>query len=270
MAANESERNRWNDRRWTDIWPKRERLTDEITPFLIDALALQPGERVLDVGSGGGKATIAAARAVGASGTVIGADLSVSLTELATQRATDAQVGNVSFTVADVQLDTVAGRPFDVIMSQFGVMFFDEPAAAFANIRAQLRPGGRLAFACWQTLDRNPWFIGTALAGIVPPPPPPAPGKLQGGPFALGDHDRTRGILESAGFTDVRRTAHDLAPEVPQDAVFDEAQLTLLGVPPDRMAEATAAVHDHLARFRSGPGLARFPLAFQIFQATAP
>jgi len=269
MPANQAEQRRWNDENWVAIWPKRERLTDTITPALLEALALQPGERVLDVGCGGGKPTIAAAQAVGPAGLAVGADISVVLTELAAQRAADAAVENISFCVADAQLDTIAGAPFDVAMSQFGVMFFDDPVAAFTNIRAHLEPGGRIAFACWQPVDRNPWFIGSALAGMAPPPPPPEAGKSPTGPFALGDHERTRGILESAGFANIKRSAHDLLPEIPQDAVVDTAQLTAMGVPPDKLAAATAAVNDHLAQFQSTPGLAKFPLAFQIFRATA-
>ena len=165
---------------------------------------------MLDVGSGGGKATIAAAQAVAPTGAAIGADISAQLTELAIRRATEAGVDNVSFRVADMQVDDIGAGPYDAVMSQFGVMFFDEPLVAFANIHAHLAPQGRIAFACWQTFDRNPWFIGTALAGIVPPPPPPEPGKSPTGPFALGDHERTQHILESAGFANVRRTAHDL------------------------------------------------------------
>ena len=267
--ANRSERRRWNDADWVSVWHKRERLTDAITPYLLDALALRPGERVLDVGSGGGKATIAAAEAVGPNGFAVGADISAPLTELATQRACEAGVDNVSFRVADLQLDAIAGGPFDVAMSQFGVMFFDDPVAAFANIRAQLDAGGRLTFACWQTMDRNPWHISTALAGFVPPPPPPEPGKSPTGPFALGDADRTREILELAGFTDVHRSPQALTPEMPHDAVVDDAQLAFLGVPADRMAAAKTAVAAHLAQFESAPGLAKFPLAFQFFSATA-
>jgi SAM-dependent methyltransferase len=269
MEANEAERRRWNDDRWVAVWPKREALTDAITPILLDALALQAGERVLDVGCGGGKTTIAAAQAVGPTGTAIGADISKPLSELAAQRAAEAHVNNVMFRVADVQLEPIAEGPFDVVMSQFGVMFFDEAEKAFANIHAHLAPGGRMAFACWQTIDRNPWNVAAALAGIIPPPPPPAPGKNPTGPFSLGDPDRTQGILEAAGFAHVRRTPHELLADVPQDAVVDEAQLTFTGVTPDRMAEATAAVNAHHAPFRTSPGMAKFPLAFQIFQATA-
>jgi len=269
MEANETERRRWNDDRWVAVWPKREALTDTITPYLLDALALQSGERVLDVGCGGGKATIAAAQAVGPTGNAIGADISKPLTELAARRAAEAHVNNVTFRVADVQLEPIAEGPFDVIMSQFGVMFFDESVKAFTNIHAHLSPGGRMAFACWQTIGRNPWNVATALAGIVPAPAPPAPGKNPTGPFALGDPDHTRGILEAAGFANIGHAAHDLVADVPQDAVVDEAQLTFNGVTEDRMAAARAAIEAHHAQFHTAPGMARFPLAFQIFRATA-
>ena len=269
MTANEAERQRWNDERWVAVWPKREALTDAIAPFLLEALALQPGERVLDVGCGGGKPTIAAAQIVGSSGTAVGSDFSVPLIDLATRRAAEAGVDNVSFCVADVQHESPAGGPFQVVMSQFGVMFFDEPVAAFTNIHAHLEADGRIAFACWQHDDRNPWFVGTALAGLAPPPPAPAPGKSPVGPFTLGDHERTRRILESAGFANVHREAHEIRREIPDDALVDETQLMRIGVPADKMAAATAAVTDHLEQFRARPGVVMLPLAFQIFQATA-
>jgi SAM-dependent methyltransferase len=269
MEANASERRRWNNLGWVAVWTKRERLTDEVTPFLLESLALQPDEHVVDIGSGGGKTTIAAAQAVGPEGVAVGADISAPLNALATERAANAHVENVIFRVADFQSDTIDGGPFDVAMSQFGVMFFDDPVAAFSNVRTQLVSGGRIAFACWRTIEHNPWHINTVLAGIVPPSPPPEPGKSPTGPFALGDPERPRGILEAAGFVDIRRSAHDLLPEIPQDAVVDDAQLTFLGVPPDRMDAATAAVNAHLATFQSRPGWAKLPLAFQIFQATA-
>ncbi len=169
-----------------------------------------------------------------------------------------------------MQTDTVEGGPFDVALSQFGVMFFDEPITAFANVRAHLEPGGRLAFVCWQAGERNPWFFAPAIAALLPPPAAPAPGKAPTGPFALADPEQTSGILRSAGFLDVRRTAHELAVDVPQDSVVDESQLAFIGVPADDLAEAQTAVAEHMAQFALSPTLSRFPLAFQVFQATNP
>ena len=95
------------------MWPRRERLTDKVTEYLLAALALRAGERVLEVGSGGGKAALAAAEAVGGKGAVVGADLSAPLNRLAEQRVSEAGAGNVTFCLADVQTDTVEGGPFE-------------------------------------------------------------------------------------------------------------------------------------------------------------
>ena len=265
--ANQAERKRWNDPFWSEVWPKRERFTETVTPLLLRALDLKPGERVLDIGCGGGPATSAAAAAVGSTGRAVGADISIPLVELARHRVADSGLKNVSFEVKDVQQDRIDGGPFDVAMSQFGVMFFDEPKTAFANIRSHLAPGGRLAFACWQPVAKNPWFVGPALKDLVPPPPPPAPGKSPTGPFAFGDADYVRGILQAAGFAGIALALHEYPVEAPEDAIIDDAQLSFLGVPPEKMAQARVAVDQHMARFRIASGLCRFPLAVQIFTA---
>ena len=109
--TNEAERRRWNDARWTEVWPKRERLTDAVTAYVFAAAALQTGERVLDVGSGGGRTSIAAARAVGPTGAVVGADISVPLRALAERRAAESGADNIAFCTVDVQADTVPGGP---------------------------------------------------------------------------------------------------------------------------------------------------------------
>jgi SAM-dependent methyltransferase len=222
---------------------------------------------VLDVGCGGGRTAIAAARAVGPTGAVVGADLSAPLSALAERRAQESGVANVTFRVVDMQTDAVAGGPFDVALSQFGVMFFAQPVVAFANIRAHLAPGGRIAFACWQPADRNPWFFAAAIADLLPPPPEPAPGASPAGPFAFGDPEHVTGILRAAGFGDSRVTAYEIAVDAPPDTLVDDSQLLAMGVAPERLAQARAAVAGHMRQFDRGPTQSRFPLAFQIVEA---
>lgn len=266
--ANAAERRRWNDEHWASAWPKREQMTNAVTDILLGHVGPAAGESVLDIGSGGGIATMAAARRVGGGGRVTGADISAPLVALARQRARDRGVVNVSFVVADVQREVVPEAPFDVAMSQFGVMFFDEPVAAFRNIRGHLADGGRLGFACWQSVERNPWFAGPALAPYVSPPPPPAPGKSPTGPFSLSDPERVEAILAEAGWTDVRRSPHQVVVGVDREAIIDDEQLTFLGVAGSSLADARRAVDDHLADLVDGDGRIQAPLAFQVFTAT--
>lgn len=267
--TNAAERRRWNDEYWASVWLKREQLTTAITGVLLDRVGLSEGENVLDIGSGGGTATIAASHLVGARGSVVGADISAPLVELARQRALDQRVANVSFVVADVQQDTIAGAPFDAAMSQFGVMFFDEPETAFANIRRHLVAGGRLGFACWESVEKNPWFIGPALAGYVPSAPAPAPGKSPTGPFSLSDPARVIDILASGGWTGVKIDPHDVAVDVERDAIIDDAQLTFLGVPEGSFQDARRAVEQHLKPLTASDGRIHANLSFQIVAATA-
>ena len=269
-AANEAERRRWNDPYWSSAWPRREFLTNAVTEVLLDRLALVPGERVLDVGTGGGPAALAAGHRVGATGRVVGADLSRPLIELARTRAAEQGATQVTFVLADLQVDPVAGGPFDVAMSQFGVMFFDRPVIAFTNIAAHVAPGGRLGFACWQPVDANPWFTGPALAPFVPPPPPLGPGTSPTGPFVLGDADRTVGILRSAGWDAVHCEPYQTTAIVDADAICDEGQPAFLGVPEDRVAQAQAAARAHLAPLEAPHGRYRAPLAFFIVTARRP
>lgn len=266
--SNEAERRRWNDCAWAAAWPKRERLTMAVTDVLLGSAELQSGDAVLDIGSGGGLATLAAARIVG-DGRVVGADISAPLVELAAGRADAQGLTTVSFVVADVQQGAVPGAPFDAAISQFGVMFFDEPEIAFASIRGQMVDGGQLAFACWQAVDLNPWFPGPALAGIAPPPPPPEAGKGPTHPFSLSEAQHTVGILEASGWRNVNVTRHELVVTVDREAIVDDEALGFFGVPPESKDAAWQAVDRRLAPITREDGRIDAPLAFQIFTATA-
>jgi len=270
-VANEGESRRWNDQRWTDAWPSRERLTDAVTPYLIDAAGVQPGQRVCDIGCGGGGLTITLGRMVGPDSEVVGFDVSAALLELARERAARSGASNVRFVEADVQVSALNSAPFDVAISQFGVMFFDEPTAAFVAIRELLVPDGRLVFACWQGVERNPWHTGTALRKLLPPPRTPEPGKSPVGPFALGDDEYVRELLEAAGYVGIEGSAYETKVRAPASAVVDTSLLSFMGVAPEREDEAIAILDAHLAQFvvvdEVEDDLYEFPLAFMVYEA---
>jgi SAM-dependent methyltransferase len=268
--ANEAESRRWNDPKWAGSWCGRERVLEAVSPFLLRAVDARPGQRVCDVGCGGGGLTLALASMVGPDGEAVGIDISAPFIELAQRRAADTSVGNARFVQLDMQAGTFEAGTFDLAVSQFGVMFFDEPLVAFRAIRRQLKAAGRLAFACWQEVGRNPWHVGTALAGFTLPPPPPPPGKSAIGPFTLGDDEHTRHLLRQAGFEDVRATPHELTVRAPESGLVDRSLLHFMGVPPDRKDEALAAVDRHLEQFAVGPDLYEYPLVFRVYEAVNP
>ena len=146
----------WNGRP-ADVWVREaERFDSLLGPFgrrLLEASALEPGERVLDVGCGNGAVSLEAARAVGGSGSVTGIDLSAPMLEVARLRAEEQGV-DVHFVRGDAQTASF-DEPFDLVVSRFGVMFFDDPEAAFGNLARATRPGGRLCFVCWQEMFAN-------------------------------------------------------------------------------------------------------------------
>jgi len=182
---------------------------------------VRPGERVLDVGCGVGQTTLELAERVGPSGSVLGIDISTPMLARARERARAAGLANVRFENADAQTHAFTPESVDLVYSRFGVMFFADPTAAFANLLRALRPGGRLAFVCWQAMTENAWMresLAAVLKHVAPPPPadPHAPG-----PFAFADAARVRGILERAGFRAVR---HEAVPgQLSLGASLDEA-----------------------------------------------
>lgn len=170
---------------------------------VLEAAALQPGERVLDIGCGTGASTLAAAAAVGPDGRVTGADISPVMLEGARKRAAEAGCVTVDFVVADAQTHGFEPGAFDAMISRFGVMFFADSVAAFANLATAMRPGGRMHFVCWSGLQENPWFslprqVAVDRLGAPEPADPRAPG-----PMAFAERDFVTGILERAGLAEV-------------------------------------------------------------------
>ncbi len=169
---------------------------------LIAAAAIDENDAVLDIGCGCGQTSLKAAQAAG-SGTVLGIDLSHAMLAVAAERALAAGLTHARFERADAQVQPFAPKSFDVAISRCGVMFFDDPVAAFSNIGRALRPGGRVAFVAWQKLAENEWIaaIRNALAAgrDLPTPPPGAPG-----PFGLADAEYVQSVFHAAGFVDVQ------------------------------------------------------------------
>ena len=163
-------------------------------------LAPAAGERILDVGCGCGQSTLEIAALVGPSGAVVGADISAPMLEVASHRPAPHGAARPYFRRVDAQTGDLGGAAFDAVFSRFGVMFFGDPPAAFRNIRAALRPGGRLGFVCWRPWLDNPWMRGPMEAAqpFLPPQSPMDP--LAPGPFAFADAGRVRSILEASGF----------------------------------------------------------------------
>jgi SAM-dependent methyltransferase len=232
--ANAEQKSYWNEQAGP-VWVAfQERLDRQIGPHgeLAQAkLAAKPGERVLDLGCGCGDSSLALAVRVAPGGSVLGLDLSEPMLARARERAAAARLANVSFRAADVQTAALEAGAFDAAFSRFGVMFFADPAAAFRNVRSALRPGGRLAFACWRPVAENPWVTvplaaAAPLLSFPPPAPPDAPG-----PFSFGEAARVQRILAAAGFSDVVIEPAELAM-TPGGGDLDEAAETFLDVGP--------------------------------------
>ena len=258
----------WNEQSGPKWVSGQVRLDAMIAPFgaaAMAALALAPGERVIDVGCGCGDTSLALARQATSSGHVLGIDISEPMLARARERARETAAAGVEFLVADAQTHPFAGGCTDALFSRFGVMFFADPAAAFANLGGALRPGGRLAFVCWQPVTENPWMLVPimAAAGVVPLPPPPAPDAP--GPFAFGDPARVTRILEGAGFRQV-----GVAPFTPAIAIggggdVDEAvefvlqlgptSAALRGATPEAIRRVAVAVREALGPFVTANGV---------------
>lgn len=256
----------WNGEsgeRWVANQARLDHMLAVFGDAAIQAAAPVSGEHVIDVGCGAGASTLALADRVGPRGHVLGVDISAPLIERATDLApADAPV---TFQLADASSAALPQAAFDLLFSRFGVMFFEDPAMAFAHMRRALKPAGRLAFVCWRAAHENDWgrLPLEAIRDIVPLPAPPEPEAP--GPFSFADPDRVTRILTAAGFADIAIAPFDRSIPFGQgatrEAAIDDALEMAFEVGPlsrvladqteDIRARASAAVR---AAYAARPG----------------
>lgn len=257
---------------WASLQAPLDRQLGPLGRRAMAVLDPQPGWRILDIGCGTGETTLDLAGAVSPGGEVVGVDVSRPLLDIARRRSMG-RSGAV-FLEADAQTQRFGDGAFDAVFSRFGVMFFADPAAAFANLRRSLKPGGRLAFVCWRPLADNPLLTlpMEAAAQHVAPPPPSEPGAP--GPFAFADPQRPRSLLAAAGFADIKVEPYDLP--VGGGSLDDALELALRVGPlgsllrenPDKREPVISAIRARLAE-HDGPDGVKLPSATWIVSARA-
>jgi ubiquinone/menaquinone biosynthesis C-methylase UbiE len=240
-------------------WRARiEEFTAPVREWMIRHLAPRPGDRVLELAAGAGDTGFEVAAIVGEHGRLISTDFCPAMMEVARRRGAELGHENVGYRVMDAERVDLEADSVDRVLCRFGYMLMADPAAAFAETRRVLRPGGRLALAVWGAPERNPWaatgFRVLIERGLMPPPDPGAPG-----PFAMASAEHLRALLEDAGFTAVRteevrvrfafRDLHDY--EAFGKDTGGPAALVLRGLPEDELKAIMTQLAAAFAPFTS-------------------
>ncbi|HEV3280747.1 MAG TPA: class I SAM-dependent methyltransferase [Acidimicrobiales bacterium] len=261
--ANAAQIEHWNSpdaRQWVDQQLEHDRQLEPFGRALLSAAEIGSGSSVLDIGCGCGSTALQAA-VVGR--VVLGIDISKPMIDRARADAVERGVANVEFLEADVQTHRFAPKSVDIAISRFGVMFFDDPVAAFSNIASSLRRDGRLVFCCWQALARNDWLLLPGMAAAAHLPLPDA--NVGPGPFSLADPDAVVSLLQTAGFSDVTLESMELPMLVAGGGTVEHALEFLMhtgmaramfrNADADRAGRARSAVRDVLTEHHQGDGV---------------
>jgi len=247
----------WEDRR---EWMLA--ATGSINDWLVEQADPQPGQTVLDIAAGTGDLGFAAAERIGPEGRLLTTDFAPEMVEAAKRNGDARGLQNVDYRVLDAERMDLEDDSIDAVVSRWSYMLMADPAAALRETRRVLRDGGTLAFAVWQTPDRNLWAAvpGMTLVqrGHMPPPEPGAPGI-----FAMGEEGRVRELVTGAGFDDPR--VEELAFEwrYAADDLWDTLTRiagplarVIRALPEDEQRETRAAIEANMEQFRDGDDLA--------------
>ena len=217
----------WNDQagpKWVEHADALDAMLKPYLDELIKRAKLTASDRVLDIGCGAGALTLAAAEQASHA---TGVDVSEPLLDLANRRSDG--LASVDFLHADAATLTLKGAtPYDVVISRFGVMFFDDPVSAFANIKALTSRPASLIFVCWRAPQFNPWAtLPMQVAAPLLREPLPTPDPTKPGPFAFADRGRLRSILTEAGWPNIEINAVDVDMVLPGDSASEAASFML-------------------------------------------
>ena len=241
---------------WSSVATDWARLTDRIdrqlraaADWMIDALALEPGERVLELAGGPGTISMMAARAVSPGGHVIYSDFAEPMVDAARERLQAEGAPGVEYRVIDAETIDLPDASVDAVACRMGYMLMADPAAALRESARVLAPGGGIALAVWSDPGSNPWAAlpmqAVASQLGAPPAPPDAPGL-----WALADETRLRGLLEDGGFQAIRIETLDDAIEFESAEQWIEVTRRLAGPLKALLAslddDARGAIEDHM------------------------
>ena len=237
----------WNGR-GGQTWVARQAHTDttlaDVSAALLELAAPRAGEQVLDVGCGCGASTLDIARATGPDGRVMALDISAPMLAEGRARAAAAHVDNVQWLEADA-----ASAPlerFDLLVSNFGLMFFGDPVSAFRHLHGAARPGARMVFACWGPLSENPW-VGIPMQAVAPLLPPRPKGNPEApGMFAFADPERVTRILCESGWAPPQFEQCEFQLDIAAGRGLEEAvvQSTQIGAVNSWLRDQSAQVVD--------------------------
>lgn len=264
-------------------WVRRQDLLREyaapVSHWMLDALSLQPGQRVLELAGGIGETGMLAAELVAPMGSVIISDQAEAMLAGARDRAQALGVENVEFKVLNAEWIDLPLASVDAVLCRWGYMLMADPGAALGETRRVLAPGGNVALAVWDDIGANPWalFPGQELVERGLAPVPDASSERQPGPFALGSAEVVRELLAQAGFTDIDVQTLELPRRHPDFEDLWETTLDLsrgfhdavLSRPAEEMEEIKASLAQRFAPYTAADGTLEVPGRTLVAHASA-